>query len=121
MSHLERIAIADDDPECLEMLCWALQRHATAIHTATTGGELLGLLADRGPFDLVVTDVDMPVAGRLLREIRAAHPGIPIIVATGFATAAMQPEAARLGRVTVLQKPFGLAKLHDAVDALLGA
>ena len=55
-----RIAIADDNPDSLELLRMAIDSPLDEVHEATNGVELVQLLLQRKPLDLVVTDVLMP-------------------------------------------------------------
>jgi len=70
-----RIAIADDDPDSLALLHLALESPMTEIYEATNGVELVQLLIENDPFDLVVTDVLMPwMEGlQVLRSARVAE------------------------------------------------
>lgn len=116
-----RIAIADDDPDSLELLRLALAGPTTEIREATNGAELVQLLGDDGPFDLVVTDVHMPwMEGiQVLRAVRSAQLNTPVLVITGLARAGLQEKVDRLGNARLLHKPFGIAELRQAVAALL--
>jgi CheY-like chemotaxis protein len=49
-----RVAIADDDPEAPELLSEILRNPAIEICKAASGAELVVLLAEQGPFDLVL-------------------------------------------------------------------
>lgn len=119
--RLTRIAIADDDPDSLELLRAALQRPHVEICQAMGGGELVGLLVERGPFDLIVTDIDMPwIDGiAVVRSARAAEITTPVLIITGLARMGLQVAVARLGNARLLEKPIDISALRDAVAALL--
>jgi DNA-binding response OmpR family regulator len=116
-----RIAIADDDPESLELLRAALQSSNVEISQAAGGGELVQLLVDRGPFDLIVTDIDMPWMDGIgvVRSARAAEITTPVLIVTGIARMGLQVAVARLGNARLLEKPIDVSALRDAVAALL--
>jgi two-component system response regulator (stage 0 sporulation protein F) len=121
-SRLTRIAIADDDPESLEILREALLSPTVEIAEAAGGGQLVELLAEQGPFDLIVTDVDMPWMDGIsaLRSARAAKITTPVLVITGLARTGLQVAVARLGGAKLLRKPIDIHAVRNAVAELLG-
>jgi DNA-binding response OmpR family regulator len=116
-----RIAIADDDPESLELLRLALGSPMTEIYEATNGVELAQLLLKSDPFDLVVTDVLMPwMEGlQVLRSARGAEVATPVLVITGLYRPDIQAKVDGLGNAKLLHKPFGIPELRAAVTALM--
>jgi DNA-binding response OmpR family regulator len=78
-----------------------------------------------GDAELVIASVYMPKqAGALLREIKAANPGAPLIALSGQFRAGLSArgEAARaLGVQQVLAKPLHRDELLNAVRAMIGA
>lgn len=116
-----RIAIADDDPACLEMLRIALRSRHTEICEAVNGAELGRLLAEKGPFDLVVTDIHMPwMQGlQVLRSARAAEISTPVLVVTGLTQTGLQAKIDSLGNAKLLLKPFGIPELRAAISDLM--
>jgi CheY-like chemotaxis protein len=119
---VSRIAIADDDPDSVELLRLALQNPKTEIREATNGAELVQLLGEDGSFDLIVTDIHMPwMEGlQVLRAARAAKVNTPVLVITGLARPELQTKVDRLGNARLLHKPFGIAELREAVVELIG-
>jgi CheY-like chemotaxis protein len=119
--RLVRIAVADDDPETLEVLRDALGDQDVELHEATNGAELLSLLAEGAPFDLVVTDVSMSwMSGlQVMLSLRNAGIGVPVLVITGLADPELAAQVARLGRARLLRKPIGLETLLGSVCELL--
>jgi CheY-like chemotaxis protein len=116
-----RVAIADDDPESLELLAHTLASPTTEISRASSGAELVVLLAERGPFDLIVTDVNMPwMEGvAVIRSARASHIRTPVLIITGVARPDLESTVSRLGNARLLRKPVALAELRQAVAELL--
>lgn len=116
-----RIVVADDDPETLEVLRDALRDPDVQLREATSGVELLSLLADEGPFDLVVTDVSMSwMSGlQVMRSARNAGIDVPVLIITGLSDPALPAQVNRLGRARLLRKPIGLQTLLASVDELL--
>jgi DNA-binding response OmpR family regulator len=70
--------------------------------------------------DLVISDIRMPVCSGLeiLEGLRQAHRKIPVILMTAFGDDETRATANRLGAV-LLDKPFALEDLREAVRALL--
>ena len=119
-----RVLIADDDPQLLEALAESLEELGATVARAHTGAELIDRLAERGPFDLVVTDIAMPWMTGLnsVRAARTAGLGMPVIVITALHDEAIPAEVKALGRNAVLlHKPFDIKELESAVEKLLGA
>jgi two-component system, OmpR family, response regulator MprA len=116
-----RVAIADDDPESRELIRHILRGPHTTIVEAVNGAALVQLLAEQAPFDLIVTDVDMPWMEGLqaLRSARAANILTPAVVVTGLARPGLEAVVARLGVTKLVRKPFGAAELREAIAALL--
>jgi CheY-like chemotaxis protein len=74
-----------------------------------------------GGFDLVLSDVVMPGGMNGLELARALHerlPGLPILLTTGYSSAAQ--EAAR-ERFPILAKPYRRHQLGEAICELLDA
>jgi putative two-component system response regulator len=120
---VSRIVIADDDPDSLELLRLALGNPQIEICEAVNGAELVDLLAEDGPFDLVVTDVHMPwMEGlQVLLSARAAEIHTPVLVITGLTRPDLQTKVDRLGSAKLLRKPFGVSELRAAVAELMAA
>jgi two-component system, NtrC family, response regulator HydG len=115
-----RILVVDDSPDTLELIQRNLASQGYVVHTASSAADALALL-DALAVDLVVTDVRMPgLSGiDLIREVRARHPGIELIVITGYATIEGAVEALQLGAWDYLAKPFTDEELFQAVRRVL--
>jgi CheY-like chemotaxis protein len=117
-----RVAIADDDPEALELLSAILSGPAVEICKAASGGELVVLLAEQGPFDLIVTDIDMPWMDGLavLQSARAAEVRAPVLFVSGVSRPDLPALVERLGNAKLVRKPICVSTLRKAVSDLLG-
>ncbi len=115
-----RILIADDDVNCRALLLIGLAAPGTELAVATDGGELLDAIAEHGPFDLIVTDIDMPwMQGlQVLASLRAAELTTPVVVVTGLTRPDLPAAVARLGRTRLLRKPFTICDLRAAIAEL---
>jgi CheY-like chemotaxis protein len=79
-----------------------------------------------GTEDLVIASVYMPkhAGAQLVREVQAAHPGIPLIAISGqfrSGLSAVGTTAQMLGVQRVLAKPLTRGDLLEAVRAIIGA
>ena len=123
MSPKVRALVADDDPDLLEMVTDAVARFGIEVVSARCGGELLDKLADRGPFDVVVTDVAMPWMSGLhvMHSARAAGSPCPVVVMTGHRDEKTTAQVTALGEhVVLIHKPFSSLELHAALQECLG-
>ena len=79
--------------------------------------------ADPQAFDAVVVDFNMPGATGLevAKQVRALRPDLPVVLASGRVTDAMEVEAAAAGVARMLPKPYTAAELCAAVAAACGA
>jgi len=72
-------------------------------------------------FDLVITDMTMPVmtGDKLTTEMNRIRSGIPIIITTGFSERIDRKKALRLGARDFLLNPILVNDLKKAILALL--
>jgi DNA-binding NtrC family response regulator len=117
-----RILVADDDPALLDSVGDALARMGADVTRASDGAELIENLADKGPFDLIVTDVAMPwmTGVQAIHATRSAGLGTSVIIMTALSDEAISGRVSALGEnVAFLRKPFGLGELESMVSRLL--
>ena len=112
------ILVVDDDPDLLDSVAFELEQLGMDVARASSGAELLDLVANRGPFDLIVTDITMPwMSGlQVTRSVRNAGLSTPILIITGHKG---QQARGLGGKVAVLLKPFGPEELQAAVNSLM--
>ena len=112
------ILIADDERTCLLSLRDGLLQDDPAyrIRTATNGQEALASL-QKEPFDLLITDLKMPVMDgfQLLLRVREEFPRLPVIVMTAFGTPEIEQELTRDESLIYLEKPLELKHLCQEV------
>lgn len=122
-----RILVADDQTEMRTLIRKMLVRRGYEVVEASDGPDLVrvlidGLTADesRAP-DLIITDVRMPgfTGLEVLARLRREQWDTPVILITAFGDAKLHSEAQRLGAAYVLDKPFELEELRNAVEAAL--
>jgi PAS domain S-box-containing protein len=113
----ERILVVDDTPEQREVAAEMLRflgYHPVAVES---GEAALTWLAGEA-CDLVLLDMLMApgIDGlETFRRIQAGHPGLKVVIASGFSESAQREEAQRLGIDAFLGKPYNLAQLAGAL------
>ncbi|MCD2515807.1 response regulator [Massilia sp. G4R7] len=114
-----RILVVEDDTFVRESVVASLEAFGHTVIQAADGEAGLRALARDRP-DLVITDYLMPgiTGAQLMQQARAVYPGIPMIIATGYAD--MHAIEQVLGDDILLRKPFQLAELADSVARALG-
>lgn len=115
-----RILIADDKPSMRQLLQATFAERGYSVAAAANGDEAVRLLQQQ-PFDLVITDYQMP--GRngiaVLRAAKAISADIEVILVTAYGTVEIAVEAMRLGARDFIAKPFKLAEIELKVDKIL--
>jgi CheY-like chemotaxis protein len=116
-----RILVADDDADLLEVVSEALTNLGADVTRATTGAELIDKMAEKGPFDLVVTDIAMPWMTGIsaMNAARTAGLGMSVVVMTALNDEAIPSRVKALGAALLLHKPFTLTQLESVVTNLL--
>src|SRR5215510_5273689 len=106
------VLLVEDEINMAKMQAKILQRKGYAVDTACNGREALRLL-DRAAFDVVITDLKMPVMDgmQLLREMNIKEHGYAVIVLTGHGTIESAVEFMQCGPADYLTKPFHSAEL----------
>jgi PAS domain S-box-containing protein len=114
-----RILVVDDEPLLRKAADRLLRRAGHDVLVAASADEAATLLANAGPFDVVLTDIAMP--GRdglsLIREIRPMYANLKIIAMSGLIEDYISEELDALN-VKRLSKPFENTELLAALSAL---
>ncbi len=115
-----RILLVDDDDAVRTTTALILEAAGYIIAQADGAPAALALLADGATFDLLLTDVAMPVTNgaELADQVRALRPGLPIVFISGYA----DPNAIAGRDVKPLvRKPFRVLDLTAEIEAGLRA
>jgi DNA-binding response OmpR family regulator len=85
---------------------------------AASGTEALRRLQNFAP-DVLVLDMRLPDTDgvALLQEIRASHPGLPVVVTTAYVSMEPLINVLDLGHSGYLVKPFNMDDLAARIDA----
>ena len=114
---IEKVLIADDDPLMLRFLVQTLRRRGKEIVATSDGVEAIQRLETEA-FDLVISDVKMPIKGGLdvLKAAKAMQPMCLVILLTGNGTVESAVDAMRLGAFNYLLKPFSIEAFETALE-----
>lgn len=123
MTQQIRALVVDDSQAMRRSIMYALQRINGVVCTeAQDGAEGLKKLT-QSRFDLVLTDINMPLMDglKLISHIRQAtdHRSVPIVVITTEGAAADRERAMALGASAYLVKPVQAKVVMDTVKGLL--
>ncbi len=115
-----RVVLLAEDELLLRMsAARGLERLGYRVRQAADGEAALARLEEGRP-DLLISDIRMPGLDgiELARRARQRHPGLPVLLVTGYADEAARAAVPALG-VAVLEKPFTLKSLGERVQALM--
>ncbi|MEI7805958.1 MAG: response regulator [Hyphomicrobiales bacterium] len=121
---MARILIAEDDEAVRSLVARALVDDGHETTTANDGAQALDLLAQKsGKFDLLLTDIKMPVMDGIALSLATArdHPDIIIMMMTGYADQRERAHGLDALIHDVITKPFTLAQIRGAVKEALTA
>lgn len=119
---MARVLIADDEESMRQLVARAIAMDGHETTTAEDGAEALDILVrNNGAFDLLLTDIKMPVMDGIALALAARrdYPQLTILLMTGFAD--QRERASGLEAIVhdVVTKPFAVADIRTAVaDAL---
>jgi CheY-like chemotaxis protein len=120
MSEKASVLVVDDDLSCRVLAALLLEVGGYKPVAVASVDRALEKL-DAGTFDVVLTDLNMPVRSGLdlLLELRVREPAPPVVVMTGSADTVALARAVELGATAVLPKPFAPDELRTAIAAAL--
>jgi response regulator RpfG family c-di-GMP phosphodiesterase len=118
---LERVLFVDDEPQILAAFRRML-RGRYEIETSSRPQDVLELMRERGPFAVLVSDMQMPVldGARLLAEARVAAPDTTRIMLTGNADQTTAARAVNEGAIfRFVNKPCSAEQFVPVLDAAI--
>jgi two-component system, cell cycle response regulator CpdR len=121
---MPRVLIADDEDSMRSLVARAIAMDGHDTVTAQDGAEALDILTrEKGAFDLLLTDIQMPIMDGIALALSAARdfPNLTILLMTGFAD--QRERASNLSAIAhdVITKPFSVADIRTAVADALAA
>ena len=117
---LSKVLIVDDDQESRSLLCEVLAANGYAVDAVGDGLAAREVLSKDGDFRIVIADLQMPkeTGLELLRHLRQQDSKHAIILMSSFISATERKMAKELGAYALLDKPFLLSDLLQAVGEL---
>jgi len=120
------VLVVDDEPDVAEMFRQRFRREARqgtyVLHFAASGEEALDRLANgvRPELIVILSDINMPGMDglTLLREIKARHPELPVMMVTAYGDDERRRNAAEAGALQFLTKPVDFALLKEQLRRL---
>ena len=119
---MARILVAEDDPSVRAFVVSALTMKGHEVVAEEDGGLAAETMeAEAGRFDLLLTDIKMPVMDgiALALQVGASFPEVTILMMTGFADQRERAHGLEALIYDVIAKPFTLADLLAKVDDAL--
>ncbi|WP_242340357.1 sigma-54 dependent transcriptional regulator [Anaeromyxobacter sp. SG66] len=115
-----RILVVDDDRASRELLARILVARGHDVLALPDGKDALAAL-ERGPVDLVVSDIRMAdVDGlQLTDRMREAAPDTPVVLVTAFGNVEGAVEAIRRGAFDYISKPYDVDAIAVVVERAL--
>jgi len=126
MGAQKRILLADDDAEFRFSIRTALQMAGYRVSEAEDGADALDKLLEAqrspDPFDLLVTDIEMPIISGLdlIDEVTVRHIPVSVCLITGNSHDPDEwREQTRNAAPVCLEKPFTIAELLEMITEVM--
>jgi two-component system cell cycle response regulator CpdR len=119
-----RILLAEDEDALRGLIVRALAQEGHEVVAAADGAAALDeLTRDGGRFELLLTDIRMPVMDGVALALAAArdYPDLTILLMTGFADQRERAHGLDALIHDVITKPFSVAEIKLAVGEALAA
>ena len=112
-----RLLLVEDDVTASSLLSRVLRRHGYLVDTAGSVQEALEVSA-RGPLQAAIVDLRLGTESglRLVPALVSGHPGIRLLILTGYASIATAVQAIKLGATNYLAKPVNVTEILKALD-----
>ena len=119
---MARVLIADDEDSMRSLVARAIAMDGHETVTAADGAEALDILTgDARAFDLLLTDIKMPIMDGIALALAVARdfPDLVILLMTGFADQRERASGLKAIVHDVVTKPFSVADIRSAVAGAL--
>jgi DNA-binding NtrC family response regulator len=117
------VLVIDDDSGMLRAMTKVLTNEGMRVTGLSDPTVVATTLAASQPrFDVVITDLRMPVfSGRGVLALASALPKLPVIIITAFGGPDVEAQALQLGAFAFLEKPVAASELVNVVKRAIGA
>ena len=119
---MARMLLAEDEEALRAFVSRALAQDGHEVLATADGGEALDALTrEQGRFDLLLTDIRMPVMDGIALALAAArdYPELTILLMTGYADQRERAHGLDALIHDVIAKPFSLSDIRKAVAEAL--
>jgi len=117
-----RVLLVDDEESILKPVSHILRSMGFTVETACDGQAALECMQRATePFTLIIMDLSMPRMGgkEAFEAIRKSHPGLPVLLSSGFDEQLLVVELLKQGLAGFIQKPYQVRDLRQAISAAL--
>jgi len=117
-----RIMVIDDEEALVTLATAMLEDLGYSTDGFTSSAKAIeAFLANPERFDAVITDESMPGASgsQLIARMRTVRPTIPILLVSGYLSAAVIDRAREAGATEVLKKPLPARQLQAALERVM--
>ncbi len=114
------ILVIDDDPAICNFITRLMDKYDYSVIAYESSKEALDNLQEK-KFDVVVTDVVMPVVSgtEILGRIRDTNPDVPVILMTGYTDFDTAVDAIKKGVFDLIIKPFKPEQIIHSIEKAL--
>ena len=119
---MARILLAEDEESVRQLVARALTQDGHEVVATVDGAEAFDALKrEGGRFDLLLTDIKMPVMDGIALALAVARdfPKLPILLMTGYADQRERVSGLEALICDVISKPFAVAEIKFAVASAL--
>lgn len=121
---MSRILVAEDEDALRGLITRALMQAGHDVVAAADGAEALDVLTrERGNFDLLLTDIRMPLMDGIALALAGArdYPDLTIMLMTGYADQRERAHGLDALIHDTISKPFSVADIQLAVKGALAS
>jgi len=118
-----KVLLVEDEVLVAALAVDALEELGYQTIEVTTAKAARAIAASTEQLAFAVVDIGLP-DGRgdaLALELRKARPDLPIVIATGYGNAHLDEALRKQERTAVLSKPYDIAQLQAAIQAIVRA
>jgi len=117
MKTQQRIMVIDDDPVVGQSFERVLTSKGYAVINCHSGEEALVKLQNE-EYDAVFTDLKMPGMDgmEVATQVKARQPWMPVIIVTGYGSAAYETQAKNIGVSEFMRKPLSPDMIEESAD-----
>jgi len=120
MNARGKVLLVEDEVLVAALAADALEELGYRTVEVTTAKAAREIAAGGDQLAFAVIDIGLP-DGRgdvLAVELRKAHPGLPIVIATGYGSAHLDEALRKQERTAVLSKPYDIGQLQAAIQSI---